>query len=304
MDVPGKHAPYEEASQMFSSTEEAKAMLKRLHASRNHACMTAESVNISDVRQGQEKRSGLLEKSNYLEDTYEYLFHRHVQTLNEVIRQQEQLEADEAHGLHRQKHRKQVIQLCCEDVERDDTPVIINPKNSSNRHNSSIFCHHSSSCDGTAESNSQDSNQNPEPYSINSNVSGSPTSCSEDGNKFIKNRCEKDGPSRMSENHTGRCETTHRNNSDDSSLNINAITDGINALQTQEVPPKPIITFNHVSTSSESSSTFRESESLTLKQAKGKFISSTIRSRSSSPLLEVPVPLEDLTSEMMRPPIN
>jgi hypothetical protein len=104
---------------------------------------------------------------------------------------------------------------------------------------------------------------------------------------------------------TQKSGTTHRKNSD-GCVNINTVTNKINALELHDVtvPQKPVITFNHVSETNECSSSFSESESLNLKLTKTTSVSSTLRSSSSSPLLEVPVSLEDLTSEMMRPPIN
>lgn len=309
MNLPGNHIPYEEASQIFNSTEEAKTMLKRLLASGNHESMMAEPVSTDDTRQGQESRSGLLEKSDYLQDTYDYLFHRHVRTLNGVIRQQKEQETDKAHRIYHQKHHKQVIQLSCGDGGDcdDDTSVITGSTKSSSHNCSTVSCH-SSSCDGATGSNNQDSNQN----AINSNnFFASPISCSEDDKILLKDHCEKGKLSRVNDNSqigSSHCiqksESTHRNVNGDSSININVVTSKINALKLQEVKVKPVITFNHVSTASGSSSTHAESESVNLKRIKTTSISSTYRSRSSSPLLEVPLPLEDLASEMMRPPIN
>lgn len=302
MNLPGNRVPYEEASQMFSSTEEAKAMLKRLLASTNHESMMVEPVSTDDATQSQESQSRLLEKSEYLEDTYDYLFQRHVQTLNSVIRQQKQEETDEAHRIYNQKHCKQVIQLCCGDGGKcDDTSVIIGSTKSS-RCNCSTISHHSSSCDRVTGSNNQNRN----------NLFASPISCSGD-DEMSKDHSKKSELSVVNDNNqigNSQCiqkgETTHKNISGDCNININEVTSKINALELQEVkvPPKPIITFNHVSTVSEGSSTSTESESINLKQIKTTSISSTYRSRSSSPLLEVPLPLEDLTTEMMRPPIK
>ncbi|KDR13422.1 hypothetical protein L798_12497 [Zootermopsis nevadensis] len=304
MDLPGNHSPIEEASQVLSSTEEAKAMLKRLLTSRNHESTMAEPVSTDDARQGQESQSGLLEKSDYLQDAYNYLFHRHVQTLNDIIQQQKQHETDEAHGIYHQKHHKQVIQLSCGDGhDCDDNTSVIAGSMKSSSHNCSTISYHSFSCDGATGSNNQDSNQN----AINSNnFFASPPSCSEDDETVLKDHCEKDKQRKVNDNSqigssqcTQKSETTHRNSSGESSINV--ITSKINALELQEVkvPPKPIITFNHVSASESSSN-----ESINLKRIKTTSISSTHQSRSSSPLLEVPLPLEDLASEMMRPPIN
>jgi hypothetical protein len=307
MNLPGKDVPHEEATQTFPSTEEAKEMLKRLLATTNHECMMVESVSADDARQRQENRTELLDKPDYLEDTYDYLFHRHVQTLNGVIRQQE---ADEARGIYQQNHSKQVIQLCRGDGgDCDKSCIIIGSTKLSSHHNSSIASQNSSNCSRATGSNSQDSDKN-----INSNdFFASRTSCSEDKDKEMKGQCMKGELTRKNDGNqietchdTQKSERTHRNNSDDGNININTVTNKINALELQEVkvPQKPIITFNHVTETSECSSSYTEYESLNLKQTKTTTVSSTLRSRSSSPLLEVPVPLDDLTSEMMRPPIN
>lgn len=308
MNLPGKHAPQEKATQMFPSTEEAKQMLRRLLASTNHECtrMMAESVSADDARQRQEKRNELLDKPDYLEDTYDYLFHRHVQTLNGVIQRQEQQEADEACGIYQQKHSKQVIQLCCGDGgDCDDTSIIIGSTKLSSHYNSSTVSQNPSTCNRATGSNSQDSDKN--------DFFASQTSCNENKNKEMTGRCIKGELTRMNvDNQTESCHdiqksgTTHRKNSDDGSVNINTITNKIDALELQDVrvPQKPVITFNHVSETNECSSSFSESESLNLKLTNTTSVSSTLRSSSSSPLLEVPVSLEDLTSEMMRPPIN
>jgi hypothetical protein len=307
MNLPGNHVSYEEASQMFASTEEAKEMLKRLLASRNHESMMAEPVSRDIARQDQESQSELLEKSDCLQDTYNYLFHRHVQTLNDIIRQQEQQETDEAHGIH---HQKKVIQLSCVDGGNydDDTSVITGSTKSS--HNCSTISYHSSTWDGATGSNNQDSNQN----AINSNnFIASSTSCSEDNKTLLKDHCKKGERTRVNDNSQSgsshsiqESATTYRDIRGESSVNINVVSNSIKALQLQEVkvPLNPVITFNHVSTATESSSTDIESESASLRQFKTTSISSTHQSRSSSPLLEVPLPLEDLTSEMMRPPMN
>lgn len=310
MNLPGKHVPQEKATQMFPSTEEAKQMLRFL-ASTNHECtrMMAESVSADDARQRQENRTELLDKPDYLEDTYDYLFHRHVQTLNGVIQRQEQQEADAARGIYQQKHSKQVIQLCCGDGrDCDDTSIIIDSTGLSSRHNSSTVSQNPPICRATG-SNSLDSDKN----DINtSDFCARQTSCNENKNKEMKGRCKKGELTRMSADNqleschdTQKSGTTHRKNSD-GSVNINIVTNKINALELQDVrvPQKPVITFNHVSETNECSSSFSESESLNLKLTKTTSVSSTLRSSSSSPLLEVPVSLEDLTSEMMRPPIN
>lgn len=311
MDLPGKHIPQEKATQMFPSTEEAKQMLRRLLASTNHECtrMMAESVSADDARQRQENRTELLDKPDYLEDTYDYLFHRHVQTLNGVIQRQEQQEADVARGIYQQKHSKQVIQLCCDDGrDCDDTSIIIDSTELSSCQNSSTISQNPPIC-RTTGSNSRDSDKN----DINtSDFFARQTSCNENKNKEMKGRCKKSELTRMSvDNQIESCHdtqksgTTHRKNSD-GCVNINTVTNKINALELHDVtvPQKPVITFNHVSETNECSSSFSESESLNLKLTKTTSVSSTLRSSSSSPLLEVPVSLEDLTSEMMRPPIN
>lgn len=304
MNLPGKHVPHEKATQMFPSTEEAKQMLRRLLASTNHECMIAESVSADDARQKQETRAELLDKPDYLEDTYDYLFHRHVQTLNGVIRKQEQQEADEARAIYLQKHSNQVTQLCYDDGrDCDDTSIIIDSMKLSSHHNSSTVSQNSIACNRATGRSSQDSDKN----NINTNhFFASRISSKENGNKEIKKgeltRMSKDNQIEICHN-TQRSETIHRKNSDDGSVNINITTNKINGLDLEEVkvPQKPVITFNHVSEVCECSSPLCESESLNLKQ--GKAISA-LRSNSCSPLLEVPISLEDLTSEIMRPPIN
>lgn len=299
MNLPDKHSSYEEASHIFSSSEEAKVMLKSLLASTDHKCMTAESVSTGNARPGKENQSRLLEKPEYLEGTYEYLFHRHVQTLNDVIQQQE-LQDDEAHGIYQQKNHKQVIQLCCGEATDydDDASVTISSTKSSSHHNTSPACHYALSCDEVMGNNSQDTNQN-----INSNnFFDNPNSCDVDK---VNDHCEeKESTNVIDNNQIGSCH--YIKNNGDNSINPNPVTRKMNALKLQEVrsSSKPIITFNHVSTVNESSSTYTESESNKLKQIKTTSTSSTIRSRSSSPLLEVPVVLEDLTTEMMRPPLH
>ena len=300
VNLPDKHLPYEEAPQIFSSTEEAKVMLKRLLASTDHKCTMAESVSTSNVGHGKESQSGLLEKPEYLEGTYDYLFHRHVQTLNDVIQQQALQEDDEACGIYQQKNHKQVIQLCCGDgIDcEDDVSVTIGSTKSSRHHNTSTACYHSFSCDEANGSHSQDTNQN-----INSNnFFANPSSCDEDDDKAMNNHCEENESTSVNDNNQTGSWHYIQNNSDNS-IHLNAVTRKMNALKVTS-SPQPIITFNHVSTVNESSSTYTESESNTMKQIKATSISSTIRSRSSSPLLEVPVALEDLTTEMMRPPLN
>jgi hypothetical protein len=306
MNLPGKHGPHEKATQMFPSTQEAKQML-RLLASANHECMMAESVCADDVRQRLETRTELLEKPDYMEDTYDYLFHRHVQTLNGVIKKQEQQEADEARGIYQQKHSKQVIELCCDDGrDCDGTSIIIGSTKLPSHHNSSTVSQNSFACNRATGSSSQDSDKN----DINSNdFFASRISCKESANKEIKGWYKKGELTRMSDDNqienchnTQKSETIQRKNSDDS-VNINIITNTINALDLQEVrvPQKPVITFNHVPETNECSSSSCESESLNLKQIKA---ISALQSNSSSPLLEVPISFEDLTSEIMRPPIN
>lgn len=298
MNLPDKHLSYEEASHIFSSTEEAKVMLKRLLASTDHKHMMAESVNTGNVRLGEESQSRLLEKPEYLEGTYDYLFHRHVQTLNDVIQQQE-LQEDEAHGVYQQKNHKQVIQLCCGEAIDcdDDASVTISSTKSSSHHNTSPACYHSFSCDEAMGNKNQDTIQN-----IHSNnFFANPNSCDDDDDKV--DHCGENESTGVNNNQIGSCHYI-QNNGDN--ININPVTRKMNTLKLQEVrsSSKPIITFNHVSTVNESSSTYIESESNKLKQIKTTSTSSTIRSRSSSPLLEVPVALEDLTTEMMRPPLN
>jgi hypothetical protein len=308
MNLPGKHVPHEKATQMFPSTGEAKQVLRRLLASTNHEYMIAESVSADDAGQRQETPAELLDKPDYLEDTYDYLFDRHVQTLNGVIRKQEQQEADEARGSYLQKHSKQVIQLCCDDCpDSDDTSITIGSMKLSSHHNSSTVSQHSIACNRATGSSSQDSDKN----DINTNhFFASRISSKENGSKEMKGQCKKGELTRMSDDNrieichnTQMSETIHRKNSDDGSVNINIITNKINALTLQEVKvsQKPVITFNHVSEISECSSPLCESELLTLKQSKA---ISALRSNSCSPLLEVPISLEDLTSEIMRPPIN
>jgi hypothetical protein len=303
VSLPDKHLPFEEGPQIFSSTEEAKVMLRRLLASTDHECTMAESVRTSNVTQGKESQSGLLEKPEYLEGTYDYLFHRHVQTLNDIIRQQELQENDEACGIYLQKNCKQVIQLCCGDGIDcdDDASVTIGSTKSSHHHNTSTTCYHPFSCDEATGSNSQDTNQK-----INSNnFFANPSSCDEDGDKAMNNHCEKNESTSVNDNNqTGSCHYIQNNS--DNSINLNAVTRKLNALKLKEVrsSPKPIITFNHVSNVNESISAYTESESNKLKQITTTSIPSTIRSRSSSPLLEVPAALEDRTTEMMRPPMN
>lgn len=311
MNLPGKDAPQEKATQMFPSTEEAKQMLRRLLASTNHECtrMIAESVSGDDARQRQENRNELLDKPEYLEDTYDYLFHRHVQTLNGVIQRQEQQEADEARGIYQQKNSKQVIQLCCGDGrDCDETSINIDSTELSSRHNSSTVSQNPPICRATGNS-SQDSDKNDK---NTSDFLARQTSCNENKNKEMKGRCKNGELTGMSvDNQIESCHDTqksgktHRTNSD-CSVNINIVTNKINALELQDVsvPQKPVITFNHVTETNECSSSFSESESLNLKLTKSTSVSSTLRSSSSSPLLEVPVSFEDLTSEMMRPPIN
>lgn len=283
MNLPDKHLSYEEASHIFSSTEEAKVMLKRLLAPTNHKHMMAESVSTGNVRPGKESQSRLLEKPEYLEGTYDYLFHRHVQTLNDVIQQQD-LQDDETHGIYQQKNHKQVIQLCCGEAIDcdDDASVTIGSTKSSSHHNTSPACYYAFSCDEAMGNKNQDTIQNIHSNNLFANL----TSCDYDK---VNDHCEEK-------------ELTNMN---DNSINLNPVTRKMNALKLQEVrsSSKPIITFNHVSTVNESSSTYSESESNKLKQIKTTS-TSTIRSRSSSPLLEVPVAMEDLTTEMMRPPLN
>lgn len=299
MNLPDKHLSYEEASHIFSSTEEAKVMLKRLLASTDHKCMTAESVSTGNVRPGKENQSRLLEKPEYLEGTYDYLFHRHVQTLNDVIQQQE-LQDDEAHGIYQQKNHKQVIQLCCGEATDcdDDASVTIGSTKSSSHHNTSPACYYTFSCDEVMGNNNQDTNQN-----INSNdFFDNTNSCDVDK---VNDHCEeKESTNVIDNNQIGSCH--YIKNNGDNSINLNPVTRKMNALKLKEVrsSSKPIITVNHVSTVNESSSTYTESESNKLRQINTTSTSSTIRSRSSSPLLEVPVALEDLTTEMMRPPLN
>jgi len=300
MNLPDKHLSYEEASHIFSSTEEAKVMLKRLLASTDHNHMMAESVNTGNVRVGKESQSRLLEKPEYLEGTYDYLFHRHVQTLNDVIEQQE-LQDDETHRIYQQKNRKQVIQLCCGEAIDcdDDASVTICSTRSSSHHNTSPACYHAFSCDEAMGNKNQDIIQNIH----NNSFFANPNSCDDDDK--VNDRCGENESTGVNDNNQiGGCHYIQNNG--DNSLNLNPVTRKMNALKLQEVrsSSKPIITFNHVSTVNESSSTYIESESNTLKQIKTTSTSSTIRSRSSSPLLEVPVALEDLTTEMMRPPLN
>ena len=298
MNLPDKHLSYEEASHTFSSTEEAKVMLKRLLASTDHKHMMAESVSTGNVRPGKESQSRLLEKPEYLEGTYDYLFHRHVQKLNDVIQQQE-LQDDEAHGIYQQKNHKQVIQLCCgEAIDCDDDPsVTISSTKSSSHHNTSPACYYAFSCDEATGNKNQDTIQN-----IHSNnFFANPNSCDDDK---VNDHCEdRESTSVNDNNQIGSCH--YIQNKGDNNINLNPITRKMNALKLQEVrsSSKPIITFNHVSTVNESSGTYNESASNKLKQIQTS-TSSTIRSRSSSPLLEVPVALEDLTTEMMRPPLN
>jgi hypothetical protein len=272
--------------------------------------MMAESASVGDGRQRKENRPELLDKPDYLEDTYEYLFHRHVQTLNGVIRKQEQQEVDEAPGIYQQNHSKQVIQLCCGDGrDCDDTSTIIGPTKLSSLHNSSTVYQNSFDSNRATGSNSQNSDKN----DINSNdFFGSQISCKENGNE-LKGQCMKGEPMRMSDdnhkeicNSTQKSETIYRKNNDDGSANINIITNKMNTLELQgvKVPQKPVITFNHVPEASECSGSSSESQSLNLNQIKAISVSSTLRSSSSSSLLEVPVSLENLTAEMMRPPMN
>jgi len=295
INLPDKHSSYEEASHIFSSTEEAKVMLKRLLASTDHKRKMAESVSTGNVRPGKESQSRLLEKPEYLEGTYDYLFHRHVQTLNDVIQQQE-IHDDEAHGIYQQKNHKQVIQLCCGEAIDcdDDASVTIDSTKSSSHHNTSPACYYTFSCDEATGNKNQDTIQN-----IHSNnFLANPNSCDDDDK--VNDHCEE----KESVNQIGSCHYIQNNG--DNNIDLNPITRKMNALKLQEVrsSSKPIITFNHVSTVNESSSTYIESESNKLKQIQTTSTSSTIRSRSSSPLLEVPVALEDLTTEMMRPPLN
>jgi hypothetical protein len=300
MNLPDKHLSFEEASHIFSSTEEAKVILKRLLASTDHKHMMAESVNTGNVRLGEESQSRLLEKPEYLEGTYDYLFHRHVQTLNDVIQQQE-LQDDEAYGVYQQKNHKQVIQLCCGEAIDcdDDASVNISSTKSSSHHNTIPACYHAFSCDEAMGNKNQDTIQN-----IHSNnFFANPNSC--DDEDKVNDHCGGNESTGVNDNNQiGSCHYIQNNG--DNSININPVTRKMNALKLQEVrsSSKPIITFNHVSTVNESSSTYTESESNKLKQIKTTSASSTIRSRSSSPLLEVPVVLEDLTTEMMRPPLN
>jgi hypothetical protein len=222
-----------------------------------------------------------------------------VQTLNGVIQWREQQEAVEAREIYKQKHSKQVIQLCCGDGrDCDDTSVIIGSTKLSSHYNSSTVSQNLSTSNRATVTNTND-------------FFASQTSCNENKNKEMKGRCKKGELTRMNvDNQTESCHdiqksgTTHRKNSDGGS--INTLTNKVDALELQDVrvPQKPVITFNHVSEANECSSSFSESESLNLKLTKITSVSSTLHSSSSSPLLEVPVSLEDLTSEMMRPPIN
>lgn len=298
MNLPDKHLSCEESSHIFSSTEEAKVMLRRLLASTDHKRMMAESVSTGNVRLGKENQSRLLEKPEYLEGTYDYLFHRHVQTLNDVIQQQE-LQDDEAHGIYQQKNHKQVIQLCCGEAIDcdDDASVTISSTKSSGHHNTSPACYYAFSCDEETGNKNQDTIQNISSNSFFAN----PNSCDDDK---VNYHCEEKEATSVNDNQIGSFHYIQNNG--DNSINLNPVTRKMNALKLQEVrsSSKPIITFNHVSTVNESSSTYTESESAKLKQIKTTSASSTIRSRSSSPLLEVPVALEDLTTEMMRPPLN
>ena len=95
-------------------------------------------------------------------------------------------------------------------------------------------------------------------------------------------------------------------NHGDSNINLNAVSRKINALKLQEIisSPVPIITISHVSTLNESSSTYSESESSKMKQTKTTSVSSKFQLRRSSSLLEVPVTLEDLATEKVRPSLN
>lgn len=299
MNLPDKHLSYEKATHIFSSTEEAKVILKRLLASTDHKHMMAESVSTGNVRPGKESQSILLEKPEYLEGTYDYLFHRHVQTLNDVIQQQE-LQDDEAHGIYQQKNHKQVIQLCCGEAIDcdDDASVTIGSTKSSSHHTTSPACYYAFSCDEAMGNKNQDTIHNIQ----SNNFFTNPNSCDDDK---VNDHCEeKQSASANDNNQIGSCH--YIQNKGDNSINLNPVTRKMNALKLQEVrsSSKPIITFNHVSTVNESSSTYIESESNKLKQITTTSTSSTIRSRSSSPLLEVPVALEDLTTEMMRPPLN
>jgi len=300
MNLPDKHLSYEEASHIFSTTEEAKVMLKRLLASTDHKHTMAESVSTGNVRLGKKSQSRLLEKPEYLEGTYDYLFHRHVQTLNDVIQQQE-LQDDEAHGIYQQKNHKQVIQLCCGEAIDcdDDASVTIGSAKSSSHHNTSPACCSAFSCDEPMGNKNQDTIQNIHSNSFFAN----PNSCDDDDK--VNGHCEEKELTSVNDNNQIRS-CHYLQNKGDNSINLNPVTRKMNALKLQEArsSSKPTITFNHVSTVNESSSTYIESEASKLKQIKTTSTSSTIRSRSSSPLLEVPVALEDLTTEMMRPPLN
>ena len=303
MNLSDRHLPHEDALQVFSSIEEAKINLKRLLASIDHKCGMAESVSAGNVRQGKESQSGMLEKPEYLEGTYDYFFKRHVQTLNVVIRQQELQEDAEARGIHQEKNCKQVIQLCCGgDIDcDDDASVTTGSAKSSGHHSNGTARYHSFSCDEATGSNRQGNNQN-----INSNnIFANPSYCDGDDNKVMTDHCEENELTSVNGNsEAGSCQ--YIQNHGDSNINLNAVSRKINALKLQEIisSPVPIITISHVSTLNESSSTYSESESSKMKQTKTTSVSSKFQLRRSSSLLEVPVTLEDLATEKVRPSLN
>ncbi|PSN36064.1 hypothetical protein C0J52_23068 [Blattella germanica] len=291
MSLPGKHLPRycscEESSQVFPTTEEAKSTLKRLLASRNHESMMSESVN-TDAKQETGERGGLLEKPAYLEDTYDYLFNRHVQTLNGVIKRQEQEKLDETNEINQQKSRKQVIQLCCRDggdnsAGEEDTSVIIGSTKCSTRQNSGGCGESTNYSDGVRKDNTN--NNHP------SHRGQTSCSCGEKSSLTggLEHQCNDNRQSANSK-------VSNNNNSE---ISVNLVTSQIHELELQEIaPPKPLIIFNHVPSSSENCSVSIDSE----EQVRP--IISPPRSRSPTPLLEVPFPVKDLDCEMKRPPIN
>ncbi|KAJ9583449.1 hypothetical protein L9F63_022206 [Diploptera punctata] len=279
MSFPGKHLPRycscEEANQVLPSTEEAKATLKRLLASRNHESMMSESVGGEANRH---EAAGLLDKPAYLEDTYDYLFNRHVQTLNGVIKRQEQEKLEQANEINQQKNRKQVIQLCCggdNSACEDDASVIIGSEKSSTRQNSSRV----------AESRSCRSAEN---CNNNHSVHNTACSCAVSGGK-----CQ------LNHEFEEQCNSKSVNNNISKTVNVNLVTSQIQELELLELEPqKPLIIFNHVPTSNENSPLPMDSEE------DSRPVVSPPRSRSPTPLLEVPFPVKDIDCEMKRPPIN
>lgn len=298
MSLPGKHLPSycscEEATQVFPTTEEAKATLKRLLASRNHESMMSESVSGEGNRHEGSDKVGLLEKPAYLEDTYDYLFNRHVQTLNGVIKKQEQEKLDEANEINQQKNRKQVIQLCCRDggdnsAGEEDASVIVGSTKSSTRQNSSRGGESRNYRSPETETDHCNNNHH-------KNHSHTPCSCAVGGGKSpLNEKSENQCNSKSVNGHTNINNVSNK-------ISVNLVTSQIQELELQELEPeKPLIIFNHVPTSSENSPLPMDPEE---RFEDSQPVVSPPRSRSPTPLLGVPFPVKEIDCEMKRPPIN